>query len=87
MKATFKVHKVEPRDIVDGVARCELITFHPIDPHEAGAHEHAIESRSGEGQIKLKITEPKALGRFSTGDYVEVSFDVLKVPTPKSVKI
>jgi hypothetical protein len=76
MKATFKVHKVEPRDIVDGVARHERVTLHPIDPHEPGDHEHAIESRSGEGKIVLNITEPSALRRFVAGKYVSVTFDI-----------
>jgi hypothetical protein len=76
MKATFKVHKVEPRDVVDGVHRAERVTLHPIDPHEPGVHEHAAESRSGEGKIVLNVTEPSALRKFVAGKYVTVTFDL-----------
>lgn len=75
MKVTFKIHKVDKRDIVEGDNRCELLTLHPIDPHEKGFTEHAIESRSGEGKIQLKVTNPRMLGRFPLGKLITVTFE------------
>lgn len=77
MRLTFKVHKIDPRDVVDGVARAEIVTLHPIDPHEKGAHDHAIESRSGEGKLILKVTDPRQLGRFAVGRYVSLDITFL----------
>ena len=80
MRVTFKVHKVELRDILDGAPREERLTLHPIDPHEDGAHDHAAESRSGEGKLMLKITEPSQLGKYLVGAYVTVDINPLPLP-------
>ncbi len=76
MKVTFKVHKVETRDIVDGKHRHERVTLHPIDPHEKGVNELANVTRSGEGKIVVNIYKAEALGKFKQGAYVTVNFDV-----------
>ena len=75
MKATFKVHKAEPRDVVGGVHRAEMVTLHPIDPHETGFHEHTRETRSGNGKFKLLVDDPKALGKFKPGALVTLTFE------------
>lgn len=74
--ATFKVHRVEPRDRVDGKAREERVLLHPTDPHEPGKNTLMLESRSGYGQIKVNVTAPAALGRFKEGALIDVSFDI-----------
>lgn len=70
MRATFKVHKVRAAGAV------ELVTLHPIDQHEidddSQASEWAYPSRSGDGKIQIKITEPGSLGEFREGGLVEV---------------
>lgn len=73
--ATFKVHRAEPRNIVDGVAREERVLLHPLDPHEEGKNDLVGESRSGESKIQLKV-EGAALGKFKVGQLVTVSFDI-----------
>jgi len=75
VKATFKVHRVDPRDVVHGVVREERVLLHTLDPHEPGVNELTHESRSGEAKIQLKITG-EALGSFRVGQFVEVTFDV-----------
>ena len=75
MQATFKVHKVEPRGVVDGKATVEIVTLHPIDPHEPGPHDLFKTSRSGEnGQIRLQVDASEALGQFVAGKRVTVTF-------------
>lgn len=77
MKATFKVHKVEPRGMINGKATVEVVTLHPIDPHEPGPHEPFKVSRSGEnGQIRMQIDAPAELGKFLPGKLVTVTFEV-----------
>ena len=77
MKATFKVHKVEQRGIVNGKHTVELVVLHPVDPYEPGPRELFRESRSGEsGQIKLQVDAPAALGKFQVGRLITVSFAV-----------
>jgi hypothetical protein len=76
LQATFKVHKVEPRGVVNGSHTEERVTLHPTDPHEDGSSDMLRESQSGSGKIRLTIDEPNALGRFKPGQLVEVSFDI-----------
>lgn len=77
MRITFKVHKAEPRNFVDGVAREQRVTLHPIDPHEPGENELTKVSRSGEGKLVLRVDEPAALGRFQVGRLVALTLEFL----------
>lgn len=76
MKVTFKVHKVEKRDIVGDKHRHERVTLHPIDPHEPGVNDLANVTRSGEGKIVVNVYKAEALGKFKQGALVTVSFDL-----------
>lgn len=78
LKATFKVHKVDGRGLVNGKATEERVLLHPIDPHELGTSDFHETTRSGLGQIKWVINKPEALGKFQVGQLVEVSFDIPK---------
>jgi hypothetical protein len=76
LQATFKVHRADPRGVVDGVATEERVVLHPLDPHEEGENDLMSVPQSGGGAIKLSITELNALGRFKPGQLVTVTFDI-----------